>query len=122
MKLSEHVSALALAGLIGVATPFTAAAQVEQVPPTAQEISSDEIDAFVVAYESVTTIEAEYTEQMAQTTDQTELLDLQQEAQVRMSEAVEATPGMDVDRYVEILTIAQADPALKARIVEKLQQ
>ena len=122
MKLSEHLGALALAGLIGVATPFAAVAQVQETAPSAQEISSDEIDAFVVAHEAVAAIEAEYTEQMAQTTDQAELMNLQQEAQVRMGEAVEATPGMDVDRYVEILTIAQADPALNARIVEKLQQ
>jgi len=122
MKFSEHVSAFALAGLIGVAAPFAVVAQVEQVAPLAEEISADEIDAFVVAYESIAAIEAEYTAQMAQTTDQGELMSLQEDAQVKMTEAVEATDGMDVERYVEIMTLAQADPAVNARIVEKLQQ
>ncbi len=130
MKLSEHVSAFALAGLLGVSAPFAVLAQAEQpapepAPQTAPqtvELTPAEIDAFVDAYEAVTEIEAEITAEMAATTDQGELTRLQQEAQVRMSEAVEATEGMDVDRYVQILTIAQADPSLNAMIVERLQQ
>lgn len=122
MRLSEHVSAFALAGLIGVTAPFAVVAQVEEAPPAVQEITSAEIDAFVAAHESVAAIEAEYAAQMEQVTDEAELMTLQQEAQVRMGEAVEATEGIDVNRYVEILTIAQADPSLNALIVERLQQ
>jgi hypothetical protein len=122
MELSKHVSALALASLIGIATPFAAVAQTQPSAPAVEEVSSDEIDAFVAAYEDVITIDAEYAEQMAQTTDQAALEGLQQEIQTQKSEAVEATEGMDVDRYFQILTIAQADPSLSAQIVEKLEQ
>jgi hypothetical protein len=128
MKLSEHVSAFALAGLLGVAAPFAVVAQAQAPAPAPQpapqtvEITPAELDAFADAYEAVSEIEAEYTAQMQQTTDQSELMRLQQDAQARMSEAVEATDGMNVQRYVEILTVAQADPTLNAMIVERLQQ
>jgi hypothetical protein len=122
MKLSQHISALALSGLIGVATPLAVVAQTQQTAPVAQDVSSDEIDAFVVAYESVAEIDAEYTAKMAETTDPAELVDLQEDAQTEMSEAVEETPGIGLERYVEILTTAQDDPELNARIVEQLEQ
>ncbi len=93
-----------------------------QPAPQTVEITPAELDAFADAYEAVSEIEAEYSAQMGQTTDQGELMRLQQDAQVRMSEAVEATDGMNVERYVEILTVAQADPTLNAMIVERLQQ
>jgi len=38
------------------------------------------------------------------------------------TEAVNETPGIDVDRYVEIITIAQADPDLNDKILEKINQ
>lgn len=122
MKLPRHLSALALAGLMGAASPFAVVAQTQQSTPSAEAVSSDEVEAFVVAYESVLAIDEEYGTQMAETDDEGELQTLQEEAQVRKTEAVEATPGIDVDRYVEILTIAQADPDLSARIVEKMEQ
>ena len=39
-----------------------------------------------------------------------------------MTEAVDETPGIDVQRYVEILTLARADPELGARIVDLIER
>ncbi|TCM87094.1 DUF4168 domain-containing protein [Rhodovulum steppense] len=122
MKLARTVSALALATLTGIAMPVAAVAQAQQATPSAENVTGDEIDAFVTAYESVLAIDAEYGAQMAQTTNEAELEGLQEAAQVRKTEAVEATPGIDVDRYVEILAIAQVDAELSARIVDRLER
>lgn len=120
MKLPNHFGAIALVGLLAGASPIATLAQTQQNVPPAEQVTGDEVDAFVVAYNDVQAIDAEYSNQMSQTTDRTELQDLLEEAQVKKTEAVEATPGINVDRFVEILTIAQTDPDLNAQIMEKL--
>jgi len=122
MTFPRQLGALALAGLVATAAPFAVMAQTQQAAPAAETVTSDEVDAFVVAYESVLAIDEDYGAQMAQASDDSERQSLQEEAQVRKTEAVQATPGIDVERYVEILTIAQANPDLSARIVDKLER
>jgi len=122
MQFPKNTRALILAGLMGLAAPFAVTAQEAQVAPTAADITNEELDAFVVAYESVTAIEQEFAPQIAQAADQREQDDLRQQALTAQTEAVNATPGIDVDRYVEIITIARADPDLNETILEKINQ
>lgn len=122
MMIHKHMSAVALAAVMAVAAPIGAFAQTQETAPTIAEVSSDEVDAFVVAYRDVQAVDAEYGSQMAETTDEAELQALQQEAQMAISDAVEAAPEIEMDRFVEILTVAQADPEIGAEIVEKLNE
>ncbi len=115
--------------------PFTAAiaavsftaASVLAVPGMAQqavppvEIQESEIDAFVVAYKEVVAIEQDYSARIQQVEDEAEKQSLVQEAQTEMTEAVDESPDIEVDRYVEILQLAQTDPDLQAQLSSKLQ-
>lgn len=122
MRFPKKLYALTLAGLMGVTMPYAALAQETQAPPSAAEVTNDELNAFVAAYESVMAIEEQYAPQIAQTTDPSQQDELRQEAVLQQTEAVDQTPGIGVDRYVEIIQIAQADPDLNTRILELINQ
>lgn len=122
MKLSKNLSAMALIGLMAGAAPVAVVAQDQQNSSAEAEVSSSEIDAFVVAFNEVQKIDQEYGAQIEQTTDEDKLLQLQEEAQIKKTEVVDQTPGINVDRYVEIITLAQTDQEVAAQIVEKLEQ
>ncbi|WP_322893530.1 MULTISPECIES: DUF4168 domain-containing protein [unclassified Yoonia] len=129
MTRITQISAIAVAALFAAA-PVTVMAQAEpatppvtqETAPMAQEVSSAEIDAFATAYEDVIAIDAEYAPQLEQETDPQAQQLLLEEAQIEKASVVEAVDGITVDRYVEILTMAQADPELTAQIVERLEQ
>ncbi|MBQ1202961.1 MAG: DUF4168 domain-containing protein [Loktanella sp.] len=121
MKRSNQIGAMALAALVAGAAPIAAVAQAETAPMM-QEVTPAEIDAFAVAYENVIAIDAEYAPQLEQASDEEARQLLQEEAQIAKANVVEQTEGIDVNRYVEILTLAQVDPALTAQIVERLEQ
>jgi hypothetical protein len=122
MRFPNNIAAITIAGLIGAAAPLAVSAQAQQAVPSAAEVTSDELDAFVTAYESVMAIEQRYAPQIEQTTDPTEQDELRQLAVIEQTDAVEQTPGIGVDRYVEIIQIAQADPDLNAKILELINQ
>ncbi|MCA1777584.1 MAG: DUF4168 domain-containing protein [Loktanella sp.] len=122
MTIQKHISAIALVGLMAGTTPVAAFAQAQQPAPQIEEVTGEDVDAFVIAYRDVQAIDAEYGAQMAQTTDEAELQTLQQEAQMKVSEAVEAAPDIDMERFIEILTVAQSDPEVGTEITEKLAQ
>lgn len=135
MTRFNQISAIAVAALFAAA-PVTVMAQAaptapaqdpaapvqEPAAPMAQDVSGEELDAFATAYESVIAIDAEYAPQLEQETDPQAQQLLLEEAQIAKAEVVESTDGISVDRYVEILTMAQADPELTAQIVERLEQ
>lgn len=102
--------------------PPAVPAQTPPVAPPAAEVSGNEIDAFVVAYGRVIEIERQFAPQIAQASDPREQDELRQEALMAQSDPIDETPGIDVDRYVEIITLAQADPDLNARLREKINQ
>lgn len=119
MKRPTQISAIALAALVAATAPAAVIAQTEPAPMT-QEVTGAELDAFAADYESVIEIDAEFVPLMEQAADEEAQQLLLEEAQIAKVEAVEATDGIDVDRYVEILTLAQTDPALTAQIGERL--
>lgn len=130
MKSATRISAMTIATLLAVTAPAALLAQAApeaptaDVPamPTAQDVSSAELDAFVLAYEGVVEIDAEYAPQVAEETDPEAQQLLLQEAQVAMVEIVEQTEGIDETRYMEILTLAQTDAELSSQIVARLEQ
>lgn len=130
MKLHKHLSGIALVGVMAGVAPIAAVAQAQpstppadqQSAPSAAQVTTEEVDAFVGAFKDVQEIHEDYAAQLAEAADDDAFETLQRESQVKKTEAVEAAPGIDVERYVEILTIAQADPDLSAQIVERLEQ
>lgn len=118
------ISALLAASPVAVFAQAEPAVPPAQTPaaPMAQDVSSAEIDAFAAAYEGVIAIDAEYAPQLEQETDPQAQQLLLEEAQIEKSSLVAATEGIDVERYVEILTMAQTDPELTAQIIERLDQ
>jgi hypothetical protein len=105
---------------IAVAPVATLPAMAQQSDAQA-EVSDSELDAFVVAFEDVIAIEQDYGERLQDVTDEAEKQELINEAQAEMAQAVEEAPDIEVDRYVEILEIAQTDPDLQAQLTSRLQ-
>ncbi|WP_019954887.1 DUF4168 domain-containing protein [Yoonia vestfoldensis] len=121
MTRPTQIAAVTLAALLAATAPAAVIAQAATAP-MAQDVTTEELDAFAAAYESVIAIDAEYAPQLEQAADPEAQQLLLEEAQIAKVAAVEATDGIDVDRYVEILTLAQADPTLTAQIAERLDQ
>ncbi|TCM82722.1 uncharacterized protein DUF4168 [Rhodovulum steppense] len=122
MRIARHVCTFALAGLMGVTMSVAAASQERQPDAAAAQVSGDELDAFAAAYQNVQALNVDYNAEIAEATDDTELQALLEEAQDRTTEIVEGTPGIDMDRYVEIIVLAEGDPDLSARIVRRLTE
>ncbi|WP_165899233.1 DUF4168 domain-containing protein [Rhodovulum steppense] len=107
---------------MGVTMSVAAASQERQPDAAAAQVSGDELDAFAAAYQNVQALNVDYNAEIAEATDDTELQALLEEAQDRTTEIVEGTPGIDMDRYVEIIVLAEGDPDLSARIVRRLTE
>lgn len=123
--MSKMFNSKKLATAITAATIATAPIAV--LPAMAQEatgsaeVSDTELDAFVGAYKDVVVIEQEYGARLQEAGDEAEQQALINEAQAEMTQAVEDAPDIEVDRYIEILQIAQADPELQADLTAKMQ-
>lgn len=120
MKHTNQLGAVALAAIMAAATPMAAVAQAE-VAPMVQQVTDAEIAAFAKAYTQVIAINEEYVPQVEEAADDEARQVLLDEARVAQSQAVEATQGIDLERYLEILTLAQNDPDLTAQITSYLE-
>ncbi|WP_158625978.1 DUF4168 domain-containing protein [Arsenicitalea aurantiaca] len=117
-------AALVAVGLAFVpAAAGTALAQgmVEQQAEPAPSYSDELIAAFATAFIEVNLIGEEVAPQMEQAETAEAQEDIMQQANSRMAEAVEATPGIDLQQYNEILTVAQADESLVLRINAEIE-
>ncbi len=123
MTRTSTLNAILATATIGVASAFAipAMAQDTTAPAAPDPIVEGELDAFAVAYKDVVAIEQEYGAQLQQTQDEAEQQALIQEAQAEMTQAVEDAPDIEVNRYIEIMQLAQADPELQAELTEMLQ-
>lgn len=119
MTSANRIGAIGLAALTAMLSPLAVAQT--QPAPMSQEISEAEIAAFAEAYEDVVEINATFAPQIEQATDAEARQDLLEQAQQAQTLAVETTDGIDVDRYFEILTLAQSDADLTARITALLE-
>lgn len=115
-KLTTAITAAALAIAPLVMTPAMAQDSTAPAP-----VAEDELDAFVVAYEDVIAIEEKFVVRLEEASDEAEEQAIISEAQAQMTQAVEEAPDIEVDRYVEILQLAQTDPDLQAELTTKLQ-
>lgn len=117
-KLATAITAAALAIAPVVMTPAMAQ---DSTAPAPAPVAEDELDAFVVAYKDVIAIEEKFVVRLEEASDEAEEQAIISEAQAQMTQAVEEVPDIEVDRYVEILQLAQTDPDLQAELTTKLQ-
>ena len=115
-KLLSATLASALAIVVPSVSPVLAQ---EQVP--ASEISEQDIDAFVVAYNNVAVVEQEHAEELQQAATEAEQAEVREEVRIKAEEAINETPGMDLSKYLDILDAARNDPQLSALIVARIQ-
>lgn len=117
LALGSAGSAWAQAGAPEQTTPPEAAQPAEPAPmPQSTDFSDEDVTQFAQANQQVQDIQAEYTQKLqASGGDQEKTADIQQEAQEKMVQAVEDS-GLGVEKYNQILQVAQADPELVKRI------
>jgi poly-D-alanine transfer protein DltD len=84
------------------------------------EISADEIVSFAKAQNQVENIPQKYQTRYSNAKDQAQQQKIVEEMNKEMVAAVQKE-GLSVERYNEILTAAQNDPALQPRISEVMQ-
>ncbi|MDR9427476.1 MAG: DUF4168 domain-containing protein [Salibaculum sp.] len=99
-----------------------AVAQDTEAPAAPADVEDGELDAFVAALDSVMEIEENYAARLGEAEgDEAQQQQLMEEARAEMVAAVNETPEMDVERYVEILELAQNDPDLSAELSERME-
>lgn len=91
----------------------------ETIAPAA--VSDTELDAFAGAFKDVNLIEQKYTTRIQQVGDEAGRQVMIKKAQAEMTQAVVDAPEIEVERFVQILQLVRADPALQARLTAKLQ-
>lgn len=104
----------------------TAQAQTPSAPSTTKpsptapaDISEKKLDATAAAVKNVTAIRKTYEEKVAQApaAEKGRLVD---EATTAMTKAV-TDQGLSVDEYVSIIEVAQNDPAIRDKLLQKLK-
>lgn len=117
LALSAAGSAWAQGGAAEQTTPQQDAQPTQQAEmPQSSDFSDDDVAKFAEANQQVQDIQTEYTGKLQDSGgDQEKAASIQQEAQEKMVQAVEDT-GLGVDKYNQILQVAQADPELVERI------
>ncbi|MFO8003146.1 DUF4168 domain-containing protein [Thioalkalivibrio sp.] len=89
----------------------------ETTPQTAA-LTDETVDTFVDAFVAVQEIREDFTERLQSASDESEAQAMQQEAQEKMMQAVEAS-GMSVQEYNEVAIALQSDPELMQQVQEK---
>ena len=106
----------------GIAFAPNALAQGSEQPATpapaieAPAVPDEKLNSFAVAFLEVEKIKQEYTQRLQQAGSEAEQQQIQNEAGQKMLQAVEATEGITVDEYNQIIQSAQADPDLAQRL------
>lgn len=118
MPQNKTLATIAAAAFVASASVLVSPAMAQQAPA---EVSETELDAFIVAYKDVVAIEQDYAQQMQSAEDEATQQAIRDEAQAEMTQAVEDAPDISVDRYIEILRLAQSDPDLQADLTSRLQ-
>ncbi len=89
----------------------------ESVP----EVSDAQIEAFAEAYAALDRVRTKYERKLQETDDQDEARELQLEANEAYVEAIEES-GMDPEEYQQVATAVNADPEVRARVTELLDE
>lgn len=117
MTLNRLLSTTLLAATMAI-TPVLAPQASAQTQMEGAEIVAQEgkIDAFIVAALAVSETRQRYMAQLEAETDEAAQMQLVQEADEAILQAVEAAPDITIDEYIAIGEAAAADPDLAAQI------
>ncbi len=88
----------------------------DQAPAGAATMDDSKLESFAVAFLQVNEIARQYQPQLESAASEEDRQKIQQEAGEKMIEAVEASEGISVTEYNEIIQAAQTDPDLAQRI------
>ena len=93
--------------------------QPEMMHPPEVDVTEEELDQVAEAYVEVTQIREKYQMELRDVTDPAEAMELQQQAEREMIEAVEAK-GLDVQTYNQVMEAAQVDEELREQLLERI--
>ena len=94
--------------------------QTPQNLPDASEFSDADLDAFIATQKEMAGIQQTYSRKLQASKDEPQkAMKVQQEAQQKMVEAVEEN-GLELERYNQIVRLAQHDADFRATLQEKL--
>jgi DMSO/TMAO reductase YedYZ molybdopterin-dependent catalytic subunit len=122
--LRQTPRALALAAAtaaFGLGATAPAFAQTAAPEAVQTEFSDAKLDAFVTALQEVDAVRETFIPQIQAAEDESEQQQLIQQANVAISDTIEATPDITVEEYVTISQLAQEDPELNQRIVNRVE-
>jgi hypothetical protein len=123
---SKAPRAIALAAATAAFGLFATAPVIAQTTAPAPEaaetdFSDDKLDAFVAALQEVDTVRQTYIPQIEAAADEQEQQELVDEANTAITDTIEGTPDISVDEYVTIAQLAQQNPELNQRIVDRVE-
>jgi hypothetical protein len=121
MPIKTPLTAVALA--LGFAGGVTLPALAQEAPAIEAETggyTDAQLEAFVAAALAVSEIQQEAAAQLMETPDEAQQTAVLEQANADMVDAIEQAPGITVPEYIEIAEAAEADPALRAAIEERL--
>lgn len=117
--MQTYLTSIILATVLAFAG--TAVAQEYQSPPppaAAQaDVSDKKLKKFSKAHNKVETIREDYTSRLVETQDSEKAQELQTEANMKMTRAVEDA-GLDVESFNQIAIALQENPELQQRLSE----
>ncbi len=111
---------ISLIGLTGAPAVFSQATLQPPAQQSASSFSDSELKSFAVAVLEVQRINDTYVPKLQSAQSPEEQQQLRQTASQEMVRAVEKE-GMSVDKYKEILSQAQADPAVAERVKQHMR-
>ena len=111
--------AMAVSAVAQEAQPQT---QPQATPAPAAPVDDAKLKSFAVAYLEVNKVAETYRPKLEAAKNQEEQQQIQQEATQGMAQAVEASDGITVEEYNQIVGAAQADPELAQRINTHLRE
>ncbi len=122
-KAPRAIALAAATAAFGLFATAPVIAQTTAPAPEAAEtdFSDDKLDAFVAALQEVDTVRQTYIPQIEAAADEQEQQELVDEANTAITDTIEKTPDISVDEYVTIAQLAQQNPELNQRIVDRVE-
>jgi len=112
------------AAVILAATVPAANAQVQSPAPApaqpSQNIPDHKLDATAAALDQIADVKKNYTQQIESTAAEADKQRLVDEANKALVKAV-TDQGLSVEEYTSIMVVAQADPAVRQKIIQRMK-
>lgn len=126
-RTAAIAAAMGLAGAMAAApalaqeTQYQDPAQTTPEPHQSIELTEEKIEQFVDAMTEVREIRDEAAAELERADDTQQAQQVQQDAQIRMIEAVE-NAGLSVEEYNQIAMMMSSDPELQQRVSSRLEE